>query len=213
MTWLELQKKIKDTFENAKVIKFKDILEKDKNGWNWILTFHQLTTETSLIVHTKFIFKLKENKEELRLNEFLYLYDLNCKYRLVKFDNIQDLETLIDNILLQDKFGDNIMIISRLLISPAMTLNNYFYEQNEEDLTIYEFNYDPEVIIAPCQEFKMNFTFNVNNNYVVDMNIQKEKNDFFKISFEYLGNKKVIEIDNLISLNKTILAYIKRELN
>lgn len=213
MKWVELQRKVKEIFNDAKVVKFKDVLEKDKNGWNWVLTFHQLTTEVSLIIHTKIIFKLDHEKNELRLNEFLYLYDLNCKYRLVKFDSLEQIENIINDILLQNKFGENIMYISELLVSPASTLNNYFYSKGVQNYSIYEFNYDPEITVVPCQEFKINFDFNVNNKYDVELNIEKEKNNNFELTFKYLDQTEKQDIESLKSLRGSILGFIKRKLD
>src|SRR6266403_604173 len=187
MTWVELQERIKIIFEDTHLYRFKAVIEKDKNGWNWILNFHKLTNDTTLIIHTRFIFKLDENKENLRSLEFLYLYDLNCKYRLLKFANL-----------------------SELMVSPEQTINNYFFEIKIEGYSVYEFDYHPEFVVIPCQKLSMDFKFNVNNKSDIILDLRKENDEKFKLTFKYLDKPTTVELDDLSSLVKTIGLYIER---
>ncbi len=210
MTWVELQERIKIIFEDTHLYRFKAVIEKDKNGWNWILNFHKLTNDTTLIIHTRFIFKLDENKENLRSLEFLYLYDLNCKYRLLKFANLDELESKINRIFSENKFGENILALSELMVSPEQTINNYFFENKIEGYSVYEFDYHPEFVVIPCQKLSMDFKFNVNNKSDIILDLRKENDEKFKLTFKYLDKPTTVELDDLSSLVKTIGLYIER---
>lgn len=210
MTWVELQEKIKTIFEDTHLHRFKAVIEKDKNGWNWILNFHKLTNDTTLIIHTRFIFKLDENKENLRSLEFLYLYDLNCKYKLLKFANLDELESKINRIFTENKFGENILSLSELMVSPEQTINNYFFENKIEGYSVYEFDYHPEFVVIPCQKLSMDFKFNINNKSDITLDLRKDNDEKFKLTFKYLDKPTTIELDDLSSLVKTIGLYIER---
>lgn len=210
--WTELQKKIKDIFSEAKMKKFKDVLEKDVNGWNWILSFHNLETIEALVVHTKFIFKLTDDKTKIRKNEFLYLKDMDCLYKIVSFSDLEDLRNQINEILRQDLFGENMLAISQFMISPAMTMNQFFYDKKINNYSIYDFQYEPKVAITPCQELKLEFKFNVNNKDDVDMNIEKIKEQDFKITFYHNNDKHEIHTKSLKNLKDEVGTYIQKNL-
>ncbi len=212
MTWIELQKVIEKIFEQTHLHRFKAILEKDVNGWNWILNFHKLTSPTTLIIHTRFIFKLDENKENLRSNEFLYLYDLNCKYKLIKFKDAENLEERINKILEQDLFGKNLMAISELMIAPEQTINNYFYENDIEGYSIYSFDYSPEYVVIPCQKLSLDFKFNVNNKTDVSLDVRKIKDETFKLTFKFLDKNTIVELEDLTNLIGAIAMYIQKNI-
>ena len=210
--WTELQKKIKDIFSNAKVKKFADILEKDKNGWNWILSFHNLTTDNAIVIHTKFIFKLTEDKMNLRKNDFLYLKDMDCLYKIVSFKDLEDLRNQINEILVQDLFGENMLAISQFMISPAMTMNQHFYDKKLQGYSVFDFQYEPKIAIAPCQELKLEFKFNVNNNDDIDMVIEKIKDEDFKITFYHNKEEVVKHTKSLKNLAAEVSTYIQKNL-
>lgn len=213
LLWTELQKKIKDIFSNTKVKKFKDVLEKDKNGWNWILSFHNLYGENYLIVHTKFIFKLTEDKQNIRKNEFLYLKDMDCLYKIVNFVDLEDLRNQINEILMQDLFGENMLAISQFMISPAMTMNQHFYDKKIQGYSVFDFQYEPKIAITPCQELKLEFKFNVNNNNDVDMVIEKIKDKDFMITFYHNGEETEVHTKTLKNLIGEVATYIQKNLD
>lgn len=210
--WTELQKKIKDIFSNAKMKKFKDVLEKDANGWNWILSFHNLETIEAMVVHTKFIFKLTEDKQNIRKNEFLYLKDMDCLYKIVSFKDLEDLRNQISEILSQDLFGENMLAVSQFMISPAMTMNQFFYDKKIQGYSIYDFQYEPKIAIVPCQELKLEFKFNVNNIDDVDMVIEKIKDENFKITFYHNQEENEVFTKSLKNLKNEVGTYIQKNL-
>jgi hypothetical protein len=212
-TWVELQERINIIFDETRVQKFDTVMEKDKNGWNWILTYHRLETDTTKIIHTKFIFKLAEDKQKLRAAEFLYLYDLNCKYHVVRFHDLGDMDTKIRRVIYQNHFGKNLKALNDFIISPAQTINNFMYEKNVEGYSIYSFDYSPEEVIVPCQKLELNFKFNVNNKNDISLQIKKIGNESFKLTFTNLEESETVEIDDLTTFVSAIVEYMKRSVS
>jgi hypothetical protein len=206
--WVDVQKMIKHIFSTSKMRNFKDVLEKDVKGWNWVLDFEDLRTDTSLIIHTKFIFKLDEKKEFLRKLDFLYLKDINCLYKIVSFDSSGHLENSIKEILNKNLFGENLMSLSQFLIEPDRNMNQYFYEHNIKGVSIFSFIYEPFKEIVPCQDMEFNFKINVNNVYEIKMKILKKKKGVFDIIYSHMGKEWVIQQEKLNNLVEVSCKFI-----
>ena len=214
ITWVDLQKGVKETFADCRMGSFKDVLEKDRNGWNWILSFDLLESSTTLLIHVKFIFKLDEDKKKLRLNndknEFLYLYDLNCKYRVQPFSDLINLKELIKDILMNDRFGENLLAVSAFMVSPSKAINKYFYENKVLGLSVFEVEYEPTSKVVPCQSLSIDFKFNVNNKIDVKLEVLKEGDGKFTLIFEHQEKRNEVEIDELNALSKSVAWYIQK---
>jgi hypothetical protein len=213
-TWVDVQERINIIFDTSRIQKMDTVLEKDKNGWNWILTFHRIETETTKILHTKFIFKLDEDKKKLRASHFLYLFDLNCKYHVIRFNDLTDMDTKIRRILLQPNqyFGHNLQALNDFIVSPAQAVNNYLYKKNVTDLSIFAFDYAPEEVIVPCQKLELPFKFNIDNRYDVMLVIKKVKDEKFNLTFDYQSETETVALDDLTNLVGAVGEYIKRTL-
>ena len=209
--WVELQSRIKLIFDGDKMRNFNDILEKDINGWNWILNFEDLRTDDALIIHTKLIFKLDKNKEFLRKLDFLYLKDINCLYKIIKFESLGDLERIIKQILSENLFGKNLMAISKFLYEPENNINKYFYDNKIEGYSVFSFEYLPEKTIIPCQDLEFNFKFNVNNTQDIGMKIKKVNKEDFNIIFTY-NSKWVTTQHELNNLSDVVGKFISEKL-
>lgn len=214
ITWVDLQKGVKETFADCRMGSFKDVLEKDRNGWNWILSFDLLESSTTLLIHAKFIFKLDEDKKQLRLNndknEFLYLYDLNCKYRVQPFSDLANLKELVKDILMNDRFGENLLAVSAFMVSPSKAINKYFYENKVMGLSVFEVEYEPTSKVVPCKSLSIDFKFNVNNKIDVKLEVVKEGEGKFKLIFEHEEKRNEVEIDELNALSKSVAWYIQK---
>jgi hypothetical protein len=211
LEWVELQKRIKTIFSIAQVKKFKDVLQKDANGWNWILSFHELRTDTTLVLHTKIIFKLDKDKKFLRKNEFLYLKEFPCKFKIIKFSSLGNLENILDQIFSQSMFGDNSMILNELLVDPEMEINNYFSSNSISGYTVFEFEYIPGDALKSCQKLILKFKVNVNNNQDFEFYIRKKNK--FEIIFDYAGKKKIVKQESLKNLVEIIAKFIVNNLD
>ncbi len=209
--WVDLQKAIKHIFSESEIRKFKDVVQKDGNGYNWYLSFHDLRTRESIVIHTKMIFKLTEDQETLRKNEFLYLKDINCKYEIVSFNNLGELETVINEILTQNMFGDDIVSLSEFLIEPERNINSYFSDKNIEGYTVFEFEYFPNESIVACQDILFEFDFNVNNNQ--DVKLVVKKNKMYEYKFKTGGKVYTIRKNDLTDIHNTIGEFIQKYLN
>ena len=212
ITWEALQTTFKAIFKDAKMKDSKDVLEKDPNGWNWIVKFDMLENPTSLILHTKFIFKLDSTQKYLRANEFFYLSDLNCKYRFQRFTDLANLAELINNILMNDRFGKNLLAVSEFMISPSKAVNKYFYEHEVNSLSVYDADFKPQVNFVPCKSFKMHFKFNINNKHDITMVIQQDSKDGdFNLHFTSGKEKETVTVEDLTTLAKSVAAYAQRK--
>lgn len=210
--WVELQNNIKLLFSSFKMRSFNDVVEKDVNGWNWILNFEDLRTESSLIIHTKFIFKLDKSKEKLRKLEFLYLKDLNCIYKIIKFDDFEELNKIILKILKEDLFGVNLKSLNEFLIEPERNINSYLFEHDIKDKSVFLFEYKTEKTVVPCQKIELNFNFNINNTIDVDMKIKKIKTDKFKVIFKVVDKDWITETEDLSNIRIIIGEFIKTKI-
>ena len=87
----EIENMFKEFFdaEDGKVSSVETVYEtpKDEDFLKLVISLHGLNTENSTIIHTKFIFKVDTNKRHLIENSFIYLYDINCIYHKIEFDN------------------------------------------------------------------------------------------------------------------------------
>jgi len=209
--FVELQKRILNYFKDSKVKNFKDTLQKDKNGYNWILTFHELRLTTAMVGYTKIIFKLDENKEYVRKNDFLYLKNIPFTYKILKFKSLKMIESIFDEIFNKNLFGNNSIAISEFLIEPERNINNYFADKNINNYSVFEFIYLPDMKMKNT-EFYMYFKMNVNNNQNVNIKLEYSDNKGYKIIFDYLNNKKIVYIKELNELYKYIAEYIIQNL-
>ncbi len=73
--------------------------KEDADFLKLVISIHGLSTDDSNIIHTKFLFKTDLEKREIVEREFIYLYDINCVYHKVEFDNIIDLKEKIENVI------------------------------------------------------------------------------------------------------------------
>ena len=213
-SWVTLQKTIKAIFENAKVQNLSDVLEDDANGWNWILSFDMLENPTALVLHTKFIFKLNEERTAMRRQDFLYLYDLNCVYRWQKFTDMGNLVELVSDILTNSRFGENLLAVSEFMVSPANAINKYFYVNKETDVSVFEVEYKPKGEVVACVKMTLDFQLNINNKEALYLRVRKEEEkDVFELQFaknEAFEEPQSIEIEKLVDLAATVAQYIKR---
>lgn len=185
--YVELQKVIKDYFKDAKVKKFKNSLSKDPNGYNWVITFHELRTDSALICYTKFIFKLDKDKKYVRKTEFLYLRDLPNKYRIVKYNDLNDIKKILDDILTQNMFGEYTTEISEFLSEPERHINNYFSSKEIFEYSVFDFQYIPN---EKDKSFVMYFKMNINNN--IDVDVKLTISDKIDLTFKHADKYKKV---------------------
>jgi hypothetical protein len=218
----EIEESLNDLFgEEGKVRSIKTVYEKSEDGkfYKLIVSLHELLTDDILIIHTKFIFKTDLEKHNITDNSFMYLYDINCIYHKVDFENIIDMKKKIQDIIDSANFSETIKILSDFTESPAMFLNYYMRRANITDYSIFDVKYDPKFPIVSCDKITFDFEININNNYTIELSIskkhKKEDDDIniFKFVFKFLDNYETVETDTLKNIHYTIGSTIAKLLD
>jgi hypothetical protein len=180
----DLDKVIKKIFNESKIQSIKTTFEKDGNDrLKFVIAINNLFFNKSNILHTKFMFYTDLEKTKILGNSFKYLFDINCIYREVQFNDAIDMETKINDIINNKKFGNNIKDISNIYVTLSSSINEMIRKKKIENVTVYNVEYAPLVDIVPCDSFSFNFNINVNNTSELKMNIQKINNNEYKYSF------------------------------
>ena len=220
----EIEQTFKDIFEEEEglVQSIETIYELSENEefYKLVISVHGLAIEDTLIIHTKFIFKVDTNKRNLIDNSFIYLYDINCNYHKVDFRNIVDMKNKIEDIMESNDFGEDIQILSDFIEAPAMFLNYYMRRAKITEYSIFDVKYEPKFKTTPCDKTTFDFEVDVNNNYKFDVSIYKidresddEENDTYRYQFKFMDDIETIEIDTLRNIHFTIGSNIARILD
>jgi hypothetical protein len=188
-----------------------------------VISIHGLTAEDVSIIHTKFIFKTDVQKRNIIENSFIYLYDINCIYHKIEFDNTIDLKTKIDDIIESNDFGEDIQILSDFIEAPAMFLNYYMRRDKITDYSIFDVEYSPKFKTMPCDKTTFDFKININNNYDMYLSIQKIDNESdededenlesYRFQFRFMDDIETIETDSLKNFHFFIGSNIAKMLD
>jgi hypothetical protein len=205
--------KIKDALNELKAFDISLVYEQieNSNEYKLILFLNKFYIKDVSILYTKFIFFVDENKISINKNQFLYLYDVNCLYKSVEFNDLENLILKIKNILLKEKFGNNIKILSHFMISPANKLNQWFLENEIKNISIVNVIYNPKIKIIPCKFLSFDFIITLNDNFEIKLNIMKE-NNYFTYTFNIANINFKIEKKTLNTLIETICLTIKENI-
>ena len=220
----EIEQTFKDIFEEEEglVQSIETIYELSENEefYKLVISIHGLAIEDTLIIHTKFIFKVDTNKRNLIDNSLIYLYDINCNYHKLDFRNIVDMKNKIEDIMESNDFGEDIQILSDFIEAPAMFLNYYMRRAKITEYSIFDVKYEPKFKTTPCDKTTFDFEVDVNNNYKFDVSIYKidresddEENDTYRYQFKFMDDIETIEIDTLRNIHFTIGSNIARILD
>ena len=219
----EIENLFKEIFdkEEGKVSTVETVYETpdDGNFIKLILSLHGLSTENTSIIHTKLIFKVDTNRKNLIENSFIYLYDINCVYHKIDFDNIIDLQEKIEDIIDSGDFGEDIQILSDFIESPGMFLNYYMKRAKITDYSIFDVEYTPKFKTTPCDETKFDFKININNNYFMNLSIwkieaeDKDSVDEYKFQFKFMDEIKTMETDTINNIHYFIGSNIAKLLD
>jgi hypothetical protein len=219
----EVENMFKEIFseEDGKVSTIETVYEtpKDESFIKLILSLQGLSTENASIIHTKFIFKVDKDRKSLVENSFIYLYDINCVYHKIDFDNIIDMKEKIEDIVSSGDFGEDIQILSDFIESPALFLNYYMKRAKITDYSIFDVEYSPKFKTTPCDETTFDFKININNNYFMNLSIwkieadDKEDVDTYKFQFKFMDEIKTVETDTLNNIHYFIGSNIAKLLD
>jgi len=220
----EIEQGFKDIFEEEKglvqSIETLYELSENKDFYKLVISLHGLSVEDTLIIHTKFIFKVDIDKRNLIDNSFIYLFDINCNYHKVDIKNIIDMKKKIEDIIDSNDFGEDIQILSDFIEAPAMFLNYYMRRAKITEYSIFNVKYEPKFKTTPCDKVTFDFDIDVNNNYTFSLSIYKidrssddEEFDTYRFQFKFMDDIDTIENDTLRNIHFIIGSNIARILD
>ena len=219
MTLVEIETAFREIFrEDEGIVKsVETVYEKDENGgFKLVISIHGLSVEDTIIIHTKFIFRVDDQKSKLTENMFTYLYDVNCIYHEIEFNNIIDMKNKIGKIIDSNDFGEDLQLLSDFIEAPATFLNHYLRQSKITDYSIFSVIYDPKFKIVPCYELTFDFDININDNYTISLVIKKtdrkdtEDIDKYSLRLKLLDISITEDVDTLLNLHATIGSAIAK---
>jgi hypothetical protein len=210
----DIEKAIKEIFGEAKIYNTNSVYESIDNSDNLklVIFFNKLYYEQTSCLYTKLIFVSDPDKVNLSKNSFLYLYDINCIYQSVDFEDIENFKKKLSNIFNKEKFGKNIKILSKFVENPASLINNWLYENKVKNISVMGFKYDPKVDIVPCKSLSFSFALNINETEIIELTINKEGKGLYVYDFKFNDENIKIEKQNLDTLVETISNILKNKL-
>ena len=210
-----IEQVFKEIFDEEKglVKSVESVYEKSEDGdyLKLVISIHNIKTDISTIIHTKFIFKTDLEKINILENSFVYLYDINCRYRKVDFNDESSLKKSIDDIISSTDFGKDIKILSDFIEAPSMFLNYYFKKSNITNYSVFDVQYEPKFKVQPCDKTTFDFKVNVNNSYDIEISISKIEDDekiSYKVYTKFLDDYIIEEIDTLNNVQNIIGSSI-----
>lgn len=207
----EIEKVIKSTLKDAMVLNTNSVYEKidGSEDLKLIIFFNKVFNENSALLYTKLIFVVNHEKQDLVNNSFLYLYDLNCVYNNIDFEDIEDFKKKLRSIFKNEKFGKNILILSEFIKSPALSINDWLKENNVNELSVLGIKYDPKISIMPCKSLFFAFEISLSNQQKMELTITKEREGKYIYNFKIDDQSITLEKNNLNTLIEVIGDVLK----
>jgi hypothetical protein len=109
----------------------------------------------------------------------------------------------IEDIIKSSDFGEDLQILSDFIQAPAMFLNYYMRREEITDWSIFDVEYQPKFKTTPCDKTTFDFKININNNYDMELSIQKIESDdeetptSYKFQFRFMDEIETVENDTL----------------
>lgn len=210
----EVEKIFKNVFDEVKVSSVKSLYDIDEESEQnkLIISMNNLFFGETNILYTKFIFLVNEQRTKLKKNKFFYLYDINCNFKEILFDDIYDLEVKLNEILNKESFGQDIKDLSDMSISMTTQTNEWLSKNNISDISLYSIKYQPLVDNIPCDSLFFRFEINIEDTRFIELNIRKNEDNEYKLSFnegEWFHQIVIEDIKGTIqTIGETIKNYI-----
>lgn len=206
----EIYDGLKEVFANDDVFSTDSVYEKEGNQLRLIISICKLFSENQVIIYTKLIFNVDNNKSYLTSNTFKYLYEINCQYSNdIVFNDIQDFKTKIGEIINNNRFGKDLKILSEFIKKPEHTIDGWFYDNKIKNISITGFKYEPDVKNIPCEELDFRFQMTINDQDEIELILKKNGPNKFQYSFVIFDKKKTIDKPNIETLIQTIGETIR----
>lgn len=207
---IDLENLISKVFDSSKIHSIKTLYEKTDDGLKLVVAINNLFFDKSNILHTKFIFFVDDDKTKIIRNNFKYLYDINCEYKDVNFDDIIQLEEIMNTILNKKEFGYDITSISDIYVTMATDINKLLKDNDIYNSSIYNVEYSPMVDIVPCDAFSFNFKININDTTEVKLNIKKISKSEYIYSFKHNEWSEDTTKSDIKGTVDTVLEVLKK---
>lgn len=208
----DLINKIKQIFDSTKVLSVESVYEKTStNDLRLVISMNKILYDDINIIYTKLIFVTDQNKTNITKNYFTYLYDINCEYVRIEFLDLEDFSNKILKVFKENKFGENIKILSKFIKSPSTLINTWFDENDITNLSVINVN-DEKIAIKPCELLSFEFNIELNINQTVELTISKEGDKEYIYKFKSFNNIYEDKRPNLNDLVKTIASNLKNKI-
>lgn len=209
----DLVNKIKQVFDSTKVLSVESVYEKidGSNDLRLIISMNKILYDNINIIYTKLIFTCDNSKSKLTKSNFTYLFDINCEYIRIEFATLEDFSNKITNIFKENKFGENIKILSKFIKSPATLINEWLQENKIVDISVINVK-EEKISIMPCKSMFFNFIIGLNNNNNVDLTVSKEGEKEYVFKFKIFDNIYEVKQTNLKNLVETIGDNLKNKI-
>jgi len=210
----ELEKLIKTVFNDTKVSSVTTVYEKDKKSGELklVLTINNLFYEKTDVLHTKFVFLVDDKKTKLLKNKFFYLYDINCNFKEVVFEDIDHLETKINGIIDNREFGNDIKELSDITVTISGDVNEWLEENDVDGISIYSITYHPIVDNMPCKSLTFKFEINLDDERLIELRMKKIKDNEYKFTFKegkWFHDVTITDIKGLVqTIGETLKNHI-----
>ena len=208
---------LKKIFNKDKISYIKTLYEYDKENdyYKLVVIINNLFYNKTNIFYTKLIFFVNKEKTYIVKNEFSYLYELNCKFKHINIESLEELELKISDIFANRKFGRDIKYLSDFLVSPASLINEWLTQNNVANFSIYNIEFNPDIKIIPCKSLYFKFNINIDDKNIIELKISKRKLETeTKYLLEYNINDIVVtdEINSIESLIQSIGLTLKNNI-
>jgi hypothetical protein len=209
-----IQKIIKELFDESKVTSVETVYEKtdDGKGFKVVIFIHNLFYNKSNIIYSKLLFVVDDQKVNLLNNHFTYLYDINCDYRRVNFKDLDELESKLKKVFLTRLFGNDLKLLSDIMTAPGTLIDKWFKDNELSEYNVYSFKYEPKIKVMPCENLFFTFVLNLNNKDIIEILLIKISKTEYSLKFKCNDIIKDSTIQNLNDFVNETGIYIKENI-
>jgi len=208
-----IESSLKKVFQKSSIQSVDSVYEKITSGYSLVIDLKNLFHDETNIIFTKIIFEVDKDKTYLLENnneyQLKYLYDINCNYKVHMFGSVNDFEKTLSSILTENKFGDNIKILSEFIKSPSSLINNWFSDNNIRNISVYDVKLNEKYKIIPCKSLFFSFGINLNNQMDINLTLRKEDKTNYIFDFKIYDDTIKEERQNLSTMVQTIGETLK----
>lgn len=213
LTLKQIDTAFRSIFDDSKVQMMDSVYElsDDKKFYKLVFSIHSLDVEqgddfNTIILHTKFIFRVDLDKKMLIEDSFWYLKEINCIYSKIDFDDYIDFSEKMEGVITEENFGKNLKTLSEFMAeAPASSINDFFSKMDSVAFTITNVKYNPSFKMVPCKDTTFDFDIDINNGeYEVKMSLKKNSQNNFTFYYYISDIVEEIDSDNINQLPQMI---------